>query len=85
MVQDQLACFSDGLRVVAALFTVEPHPIERKVSAVLRGHDMEEPYHHRGHATVAASVGGGQLRGEAAWGRRTRRSGAGGTDGANAA
>ena len=47
-----------------------------KVPACLRGHDLEEAHHRKSYATVAAEVGGGQPRGEAVWGRVTRRGGA---------
>ena len=67
-------------KVLAALLPVESHHIGGKVPAGLRGHDVEEALHRRDYATVAAEVGGGvvggQPRGGAVWGRRTRRSGA---------
>ena len=62
-------------RVLAALLPVEPHRIWGKVPAGLRGHDMEEAHHRRGYATVGDTIGGGQPRGEAVWGRRTQKSG----------
>ena len=68
-------------RGLAALLAVETHRVGAKVPAGLGGHDMEEPHHSRGHATVAASVGGLQPRGEAVWDRRTLRSGACGYEG----
>ena len=71
--------------VLAALLAVEPHRIRGKVPAGLRGHDIEEAHHRRGYATVATAVGVGQPRGEAVWGHRTRRSGACGSEGWNAA
>ena len=49
-----------------------------------RGHDLEEAHHRRDYATVALAVGGGQPRGDAVWGCRTRMSGACGTGGTNA-
>ena len=67
---------------VLAVLTVELHRAGRKVS--VRGRDMKEARYCRGHATVAAPVGGGQPRGEAIWGRRTTRNGAYKTDGTNA-
>ena len=62
--------------VMVALLAVEPHRIGQKVKAGLRGHDMEQAHHRRGYATGAVEDRRGQPRGEAVWGRRTRRSGA---------
>ena len=70
-------------RVLSSLLTVKPHRVGGKVSAGLRGHDMEEASHRRDHVAVAAPTGG-QPRGEAVWGRCTRRSGACVTEGTNA-
>ena len=46
------------------------------MSICLRWDGLKEAHHRRGYATVETAVGGGQLRGEAGWGYRTRRSGA---------
>ena len=63
------------------LFLQSSFPALGKCAGCLRGHDMEKAHHRRGYATVAAAVGGGQPRGKAVWGRRTRRSGACGSHG----
>ena len=63
------------------VWQLDPHRIRVKMPAALHGHDMQEAHHRRGDATVAAAVGGRQPRGEAVWGRRTRRSGACGSHG----
>lgn len=70
-------------RVLAALIEGDLHPLWGKVPVSLRWHGTEEVHRRRGYATVAAVVGGGQPRGEAVWGRFTRRSGACGTKGTN--
>ena len=70
--------------VLAAFPAVESHRTGRKVLNGLRGHDMEEAHHRRGYVTVEAMGGEGQPRGEAVWGRRTRRSGARRTESTNA-
>ena len=68
-------------RVLAAILAVEPYCVGRKVPAGLRGHGMEEAHHCGGYATAATAVGGVKPRGEAVWGRHTRRSGACGIEG----
>ena len=53
------------------------------MSADLLGKNTEDAHHHRGYTTVATAVEEAQSRGEAVWGRGTRRNGACGTEGMN--
>ena len=62
-------------RVLAALLAVEPHRGGGKVTAGLRGYDVEDA-HQRRYVTVVADVRGDQPRGGVVCCRRTLRSGA---------